>query len=252
MRIRFVHRYCSNEKRPLLIFNGLGQSVESLEPVMKALKDTTIIAFDVPGAGRSDVPRLPLRFCQHASVAEALIDHLNYQEVDVFGVSWGGGLAQQFAVQYPFRIGRLILAAAVMGYMMIPGNPRVYSIMSSPRRFTDPGYMQSVAGDIYGGDLRVEPALADKLLQKQFAPSRRGYFYQAMAMYGWTSVPYLWRIKQPTLVIQGRDDPMIPVANARLLATLIPDSRLELMDCGHLFMLTRTEQIVDMLEKFTG
>jgi poly(3-hydroxyalkanoate) depolymerase len=252
MRIRYVHRYSTQEQIPLLIFNGLGQSIESLEPIMKALKDTTIVSFDVPGAGKSDVPRLPLRYCQHARVARALLNHLNYQKVNVFGVSWGGGLAQQFTLQFPSRVERLILGAAVMGYMMFPASPRVYSKMSSPRRFTDTDYMQSIAGDIYGGDLRIDPELASELLRKQQAPSRRGYFYQAMAMYGWSSVPSLWRITQNTLVLQGRDDPMIPQANARLLSYLIPNSRLEILDCGHLFMLTRVKQVAGLITEFTG
>ena len=252
MRVRYVHRPSTHERVPLLIFNGLGQSIESLQPIMDAMPDSAIIGFDVPGAGKSDVPRLPLRFCQHARVARALLDQLNYQKVNVFGVSWGGGLAQQFTVQYPSRVEKLILGAAVMGYMMFPAHPLVYSKMSSPRRFTDPDYMQSIAGDIYGGDLRSDPSLASDLLANQLTPSRRGYFYQAMAMYGWTSVPGLWRITQHTLVLQGRDDPMIRHVNAHLLTCLLPNSRLEILDCGHLFILTRAQEVADLITEFTA
>ncbi len=252
MRIRYVHRPSSSNRIPLLIFNGLGQGIESLQTIMDAMPDSAIIGFDVPGAGKSDVPRFPLRFCQHARVARALLNQLNYQEVNVFGVSWGGGLAQQFTVQYPSRVEKLILGAAVMGYMMFPANPLVYSKMSSPRRFTDADYMRSIAGDIYGGDLRSNPLLASDLLANQPTPSRRGYLYQALAMYGWTSVPSLWRIKQHTLVLQGRDDPMVRPANAHLLSYLLPNSRLEILDCGHLFMLTRVQEVADLITEFTA
>jgi poly(3-hydroxyalkanoate) depolymerase len=250
MRIRYVHRPSADQRIPLLIFNGLGQGIESLQPIMDAMQGSAIIGFDVPGAGKSDVPRLPLRYCQHARVARALLDQLNYPVVNVFGVSWGGGLAQQFTMQYSARVEKLILGAAVMGYMMLPANPLVYSKMSSPRRFTDADYMQSIAGDIYGGDLRSNPELVSSLLANQPTPSSRGYFYQAMAMYGWTSVPGLWRIRQQTLVLQGRDDPMVRPANARLLSWLLPNSRLEVLDCGHLFMLTRARKVADLITEF--
>ncbi len=251
LRIRYLHRRKASRLRPLLIFNGLGQSIESLRVFMDALSDRTIIAFEVPGAGRSDVPPLPLRYCQHANVARALLEQLDYQQVNVFGVSWGGGLAQEFTIQYPSKVDKLILGAAVMGYMMLPASPGVYSKMSSPRRFTDAAYMESIAGDIYGGDLRGNPALARELLADQPTPSLRGYLYQAMAMYGWTSVLNLRRIKQDTLVLHGRDDPMVRLSNAQLLSSLLPNSRLEVLDCGHLFMLTRTQEVAGLITDFT-
>ena len=67
----------------------------------------------------------------------------------------------------------------------------------------------------------------------------RGYMLQLLAMRGWTSAPFLWTLRQPTLILSGTDDPLIPVANARFLKSLIPNARLELVENGHLFVVTQ-------------
>jgi poly(3-hydroxyoctanoate) depolymerase len=67
---------------------------------------------------------------------------------------------------------------------------------------------------------------------------------------GWTSVHWLHLIRQPTLVMAGDDDPIVPMVNARLLARLIPNARLEVFDCGHLFLLTRLQRSVAVIEAF--
>ncbi len=62
-----------------------------------------------------------------------------------------------------------------------------------------------------------------------------GYYLQLAAIFGWTSLPWLFTLGQPTLVMAGGDDPLVPTINARILQSLIPNSRLEIVDCGHLF-----------------
>ncbi len=69
-------------------------------------------------------------------------------------------------------------------------------------------------------------------------------------MMGWTSIHWLWRIKQPTLVMAGTDDPLIPVVNARVLSNLIPDAELHLVDNGHLFLVTQPEDSARTVEEF--
>jgi pimeloyl-ACP methyl ester carboxylesterase len=59
-----------------------------------------------------------------------------------------------------------------------------------------------------------------------------------LAALGWTSLPWLALLRQPTLVMAGRDDPLVPRANACILARLIPDARLVVVDDGHLFLIT--------------
>ena len=83
---------------PLLVFNGIGANWELAKPFLTALKQTDAIIFDVPGVGGSPLPSLPYRPSTLARLAMSLVEKLGHEQVDVAGVSWGGVLAQQFAV----------------------------------------------------------------------------------------------------------------------------------------------------------
>ena len=77
-----------------------------------------------------------------------------------------------------------------------------------------------------------------------------GYMLQLFAMTGWTSLPWLWLLRQPTLIMAGTDDPLVPLANAKMLKALIPNSRLELIDDGHMFLVTKPKLCAGMIEGF--
>ncbi|MEM6940027.1 MAG: poly(3-hydroxyalkanoate) depolymerase [Pseudomonadota bacterium] len=235
---------------PLLMFNGIGANLELGFPFLQELKDTPAILFDVPGVGGSPMPALPYRPASLARMAKNLLKILGHSQVDVSGVSWGGGLAQQFAYQYPKICRKLILVATSSGWTMVPGAPNVLSKMASIKRYTDKGYMRSIAAQIYGGDFRGDDTLIGAHAAGMRPASNAGYMLQLLAMTGWTSVPFLWRLRQETLILSGTDDPLIPVANARLLHRLIPNSQLELIDNGHLFVVTRPKETAQMVENF--
>lgn len=235
---------------PLLMFNGIGANLELAEPFMEALDETSSIIFDIPGIGGSPAPSFPYRPSTLARLSKRLVQGLGHERVDVSGVSWGGGLAQQFAHQYPGMCRRLVLAATAPGWTMVPGSLAVISKMASPRRYTDPGYMRSIAAEIYGGDFRTDPTLINRHATAMKGATRTGYALQLLAMTGWTSLPWLWTLRQPTLVMAGTDDPLVPVANAKLLSALIPRARLELVDDGHLFMVTRPQSSARLVQDF--
>src|SRR5262245_8455445 len=209
---------------PLLMFNGIGANIELVEPFLDALDGPEAIIFDVPGVGGSPAPRLPSRPSTLARLSARLLDQRGHQQVDVLGVSWGGALAQQFAHQQGQRCRRLVLAATSPGHLMVPGKPTALLKLATPRRYRDPDYMQRVAGDIYGGALRGSCELVGRHLRHVRWSSDYGYYLQLLAGFGWSSLPWLHALAQPTLVMAGTDDPIVPVANGRILASLIPDA----------------------------
>jgi poly(3-hydroxyalkanoate) depolymerase len=236
---------------PLLLFNGIGANLELCFPFMEAMHDREIVIFDVPGTGRSQMSWRPRRFSGLARLANKLLDRLGYQRVDVIGVSWGGALAQQFARQYPDRCRRLVLAATSPGAIMVPGRPSALSKMITPRRYLSPTYMQKTAGDIYGGEARRDPRLISAHTSRIIAPQFMGYVYQLVAGMGWTSIHWLHRIRQPTLVMAGADDPLVPPVNARIIAMLIPNNRLFILPGGgHLFMLHSLDKVAPVICEF--
>ncbi|MCC8959799.1 poly(3-hydroxyalkanoate) depolymerase [Bradyrhizobium sp. Pear77] len=235
---------------PLLLFNGIGANWELAKPFLQALTHTTAIIFDVPGVGGSPRPLLPYRPSTLARLAADLVAELGYTEVDTAGVSWGGGIAQQFAHQYPKLCRRLVLAATAPGFTMVPASPSVLWKMATPRRYTDKDYMNRVAADIYGGAFRADPSLIGRHASAMHGARNLGYLYQLLAMTGWTSLPWLWSLPQPTLVLMGSDDPLVPPINGHILTSLIPNAELRMIDDGHLFMVTRPAETAALIEEF--
>ena len=95
------------------------------------------------------------------------------------------------------------------------------------------------------------PGVTLELLHLEYlAAHPTGYRYQMLAMLGWTSLPWLWRIRHPTLVLAGSDDPLVPLVNARLHTRLLHDARLHVLDDGHLFLLTRAQETASVLANF--
>jgi len=235
---------------PLLLFNGIGANIELVEPFLDQLDGPEAIVYDVPGVGGSPVPALPYRPWMLAKLTARLLDQLGHERVDVLGVSWGGALAQQFAFQCMSRCRRLVLAATSPGHLMVPGKLSVLAKMASPRRYKDPEYMLRVAGDIYGGALRHSPELAREHLRHVRWSSDYGYYLQLLAGVGWSSLPWLALLPQPTLVMSGTDDPLVPVANARILARLIRNARHVSIDDGHLFLVTSAAESARIIDEF--
>lgn len=237
---------------PLLIFNGLGASLELLFPFVKALDPSQeVITFDIPGIGESSVPLLPYTFKAMAKTVTQLLDVLGYGQVHVAGLSWGGFLAQQFAYDHPSRCSKLILAATSAGMFSIHPSPKVLRLMSSPRRYSDPAFGASIAPDIYGGSFRDNPEQCFNHFAKM-KPSvpGRGYKYQLLAVAGWHSLYWLHQIRQPTLVLAGNDDPIIPLTNMRVLASYLPNSQLHVIEDGHLFLITQPTVIAPTVSAF--
>jgi poly(3-hydroxyalkanoate) depolymerase len=180
-----------------------------------------------------------------------MLGELGYDRFDVLGISWGGALAQQIALQYPRRCRRVVLVATATGSLMVPARPRVLAHLSSPRRHRDPAHAARIAGTIYGGAIRRDPELAALIIQGQSAPvSVTGYLYQLTAGAGWTSLPWLPLIRQPVLILAGNDDPIIPLANARIMAALLPRAILRVYPDGHLGLLTRAAELAPVVSDF--
>ena len=248
--LRYAVREGDPARPPLLFLNGLGANIELAAPFVDALTAPTVVTFDVPGVGGSPTPPSPYRPSTIARLAVALLDRLGHDEVDVLGVSWGGAIAQQLALQHPPRCCRLVLAATAPGALMVPGRLSALLGLVTPRRYVDADHARRVAGNVYGGAFRDDPDLVMRTFRHVRFASRGGYYLQLGAVCGWTSLPWLPLVRQPTLIMAGADDPLVPTINARLMQWLIPDARLAIVDCGHLFLVSRAEESARIVDAF--
>ena len=228
---------------PLLLCNGIGMRLEAFQPFVDALDPAIeVIRFDAPGTGGSQLPSLPYRFTTLALLLRQMLHDLGHQQADVLGISWGGGLAQQFALLNPRRCRRLILVATATGpQTMVPPNPLPPVKNLILRRW----------GDLWGGSAKTDPdALASALHKARISPLSIGYLYQHTAALGFTTLPLLPLIRQRTLVLTGDDDPIIPVANGRILAAGIPHATLHVYHGGHVELATRPSLLTPLITSF--
>jgi poly(3-hydroxyalkanoate) depolymerase len=238
---------------PLVLCNGIGASLEVMDPLVEQLNPgTTVVRFDVPGSGASPDSPLPYGFPYLAAVLGRLLRKIDIDgQVDVLGLSWGGALAQQFAFQNPRRCRRLILVSTGTGALMIPGGPKILARMMTPRRFLDHDYAATIAGDIYGGTVRQDPTMVKALFDRQLmAGSRVGYLHQLLAGAVWTSLFALPLVRQQTLIVAGLDDPIIPVVNARIMGRLLPHATVHLHSGGHVDLITNARELAPVIETF--
>lgn len=234
--------------RPLLFFNGIGANLEIAQPLAEALPDRDIITFDLPGIGGSPGPVTPYRPWWVAHAAKSILLHYGYDRpVDVMGVSWGGGAAQQFTFQYQRRVNRLVLCATSPGALMVPGKIEALSKMADPRRYIDRDFLARNFKTLYGD----EPEGASQFSARMKAPTRAGYVYQLMAMMGWSSLPFLPLLPHETLVMAGDRDHIVPVANAQILKFMIRKAELHIVENGgHLFVLSKAREVLPVLQSF--
>jgi poly(3-hydroxyalkanoate) depolymerase len=239
-------------RTPLLLINGIGASLEVLEPFVREIGPAVeVIRFDPPGVGGSAPPPGPYRFTGLCGLIARLLTQLGHDQADVLGISWGGAVAQHFAAFQRARCRRLVLVSTATGSLMVPARPSVLAQMVTPRRYLDRGYLERMAPRLYGGSARENPGLVTAAMHNgnRVGPSR-GYLYQLTAGAGWTSVPFLPLLRQRTLIVSGDDDPLIPLANARLMKLLIPKSQLHVFRGGHLGLVTEAASLAPVVDAF--
>jgi poly(3-hydroxyoctanoate) depolymerase len=226
--------------RPLLLITGIGANLDMWEPLARLMTDRELLAFDPPGTGLSQRPRLPMRMGELARVVAAVMDEMELEQADVLGYSFGGALAQELARRAPERVRRLVLCATGPGLGGVPPKPMAALMLATPARYYHPRLLELTLPYIAGGRTRRDPSALAAHAGERLAkpPGPLGYAYQLYAAAGWTSLPWLHRLAQPTLIVAGDDDPAVPLGNARVLAARLPDARVHVVrGGGHLFLL---------------
>jgi pimeloyl-ACP methyl ester carboxylesterase len=252
------HRVCVTEQgqgEPLFLVPGLGNNADMWAPFMAQFPNRRIITFDSPGTGRSSTPLFPVSVTALAMLAVAVLDNRGVACADTIGFSYGGAVAQQLAYDHRERVKRLVLAATNCGVGAHWGSFEAMSVLATPLRFHSPAYFERVAATVYGGATARDESrrLVNRDARHRLPPSHYGYALQLLGGMGWSSWPFLPHIPHETLVINGDDDPLVPLANARMLATRIPNARLEIVEqAGHLLLWDDAEKAAERIQPFVA
>lgn len=242
-----LHVSVQGEGPPLLLINGLGGLIRSFDPLRAHLRDYCTITLDVPGIGQSQKPESPLRLPKHAAIIAELLDMLGIKRVDVFGVSWGGALAQEFALRHPQRVRCLILAATSAGPVLLMQPAGVLAFIGPGRKTSE-----SVgAAQVGPGRNSLRGLLRAGSVRRMLSLSTGSYYHQLVSVLGWTSLTRLWRLRMPTLILVGEQDPVTCPYNARILHRAIRGSVLHVLPGeGHFFIVTSPGETADSIRAF--
>jgi poly(3-hydroxyalkanoate) depolymerase len=210
-----------------------------------------IVVFDVPGTGSSSAAAVPYRLSWLARLANDVLKSLCIPgQVDVGVRELGRRAGPRVRASLPARVQRLFLTATSAGAVSVPGRLVTLSKMLDARRYADPDSFAHIGGELYGGKVRGNAMLLKQHGEFLRSPRATGYYFQLLAVAGWTSAHRLHRLRHPTLVMMGADDPIVPVVNGRLLATLIPNARLVTTADGHLFLITSAREVAPIIATF--
>jgi len=226
----------------LLFFNGSGASLDVSRPMIDPYAGHfDVVAHDQRGLGRSAIPPGPYTMADYAADAAALLDHVGWETCRVVGVSFGGMVAQEFAVTWPERVERLALVCTSPGgthpsyplhelATLDPGGRASAMAALLDTRFT-PEWLAT-----HEQDWMVVEAMGSRGQPTKSEEQLRGEREQLLARSHLDVTGRLHRITAPTLVASGRFDGIAPVANGEAIAAAIPGAQLRVYEGGHLFM----------------
>ena len=245
----------SGNGRLLLFLNGSGSTLATSALLIAPFaKRFDVAAHDQRGLGKTSIPSGPYTMADYAADAAALLDHLEWERCAVFGVSFGGMVAQELAVTWPDRVDRLVLSC------------------TSPGGAAGESYPLHTLGELQPGELaRRQVHLLDTRFDREWLESHpndrglvemmaarrdlpksdeqlRGEAEQLQARAGLDVADRLHRIRCPTLVAAGRYDGIAPLANSEAIAERVPHAELRVYEGGHAFFAQDPKALPEILD----
>lgn len=237
----------------VLFFNGSGGSIEGSQLLINALAKTCqVLAHDQRGLGKTSVPDGPYTMADYAQDAAALLDHVGWQTTNVIGLSFGGMVAQEFAVTFPDRVDRLVLICTSAGGVAGSSYP-LHQLAQLPtfdrnkalRLLTDTRFTDEwLAG--HPVDAEIMHFQEDRPDTQKTKLQILGERLQLEARMGHDVTDRLHLITSPTLITAGRFDGIAPLANSQAIAERIPNSTLNVYEGGHPFLSQDLRAICDI------
>ncbi len=240
---------------PVLLIMGLGYPSlmwYRTRPVL-ARKYRTI-TLDNRGVGQSDMPPGPYSIALMASDAAAALDASGEESAHVFGISMGGMIAQEFALQYPKRVRSLILGCTASGgpHAVRAEADATQMIMMRAKMSAEEAAQAAVPFIYDSGTPRARIDEDIALRRPQF-PRAEAYQSQLQGIIAWEAYSRLGQINAPTLVIHGQNDRLVPPGNGKLIAERIPGAKLVMIpNASHIFSTDQPQAAHHAILEFLG
>jgi pimeloyl-ACP methyl ester carboxylesterase len=230
----------------LLLIAGIGYGTWLwAKQVPELSKYFSVITFDNRGVGRSDKPDSEYTVSLLASDAYELLRALNVERAYILGISLGGFIAQQLALDHPEIVNKLILCSTSFGgpNMILPKGEILQFMAFGAGKETFQRGLELAFSPEYLAKNPEEIARITAPMRRNPQP-RYAYLRQFMAPLNFNSEPRLHELTMPVLVMAGEADRVVPVENSRLLAAKLPNARLVTFpNAGHLFVVERADEV---------
>ena len=237
---------CSGEGSPVLFLHGLGSSSQDWEAQRAAFSTRyRMIIVDFRGHGRSSKPKRPYSIPLFAQDTADLIKHMNVASLDVLGISMGGMVAMQLALDAPHLINHLVIVNSAPAIQSQSFTLRQF-MQFIQRRFVLRFQGMQGMGRLISNLLFPYPEQADlrRICRERWTKNDRQAYEASMnAILRWNVIERLTELRNPTLVIAGRQD-FIPLPYKQKYANLIPGARLVVIENS------RHATPVDQMEQF--
>jgi len=255
---------------PIIFIHGYGAKKEMWKPQIRDLSQKfKVITFDLRGTGESDRPNFPYTMEMLAKDIMGLMDFLRIQKTHLVGRSFGGMIAQHFALLYPERLDKLILIATNYGkpdtdWVEIPKNGRLEEIKLLESNPEQAFWNKSrwVFHQKFRKLLKENPekkffdlfSAEDLIKESTINPSKaQDIINQAEAMKTHFTLEKLHKIKNKTLLIAASHDRQMPVSVMREMNEKISNSKLEvIIQAGHFMTLSRAPEVNKIILDFLG
>jgi pimeloyl-ACP methyl ester carboxylesterase len=253
----------SGAQAPVVFVHGLGGRWQNwIENIPRVARERRVVALDLPGFGRSQLPTAPISIAGYAAVLDRLCDLLELESVVLVGNSMGGAIAAETALRFPARVERLVLVSAA-AISIADFNPAPTAALMAAINRTPLGSPAGVRATI--GRRRARhlafaalvrhPTLigTDTLCELVGGRGAPGLVGAMAAMISNELRAELSEIAAPALIVHGRDDMLVPVADSVWLAEQLRGAQLEIFeDTGHLVMLERPVRFDELLLRFAS
>jgi 3-oxoadipate enol-lactonase len=255
-----LHYEIRGQGEPLALIFGYGGSSRGWgEPFLKLLEARfRIVVIDNRGTGRSDQPEQPFSLADMAADAASVLDHAGIERAHLMGISMGGMIAQEFALNHPARLRGLVLGCTMCGLAhSVPGDPEVLAALAvNPAEPMAPQVERLLAACCakpFAASASGQAVLRARVAEVMNYPMTPAHTYQLhwKAIEGFDVFDRLPKIKSPTLVITGTSDLLVPDANSDIIKERIPGARIhKLPGAGHVFFWEAPEETAEAVTQF--
>ncbi len=253
---------------PVIFIHGYGAKKEIWRTqVVDISKEFQTITFDIRGTGKSDRPNIPYTMKMLAEDVKGLMDFIGVEKVHLIGRSFGGMIAQNFVLQYPEKVEKLVLIATNFGrtdtdWVEIPKKGRLEEVETIKRDPSKAFKQKSrwVFHVKFRKEMEANPSkkffdifsMEDLIRESTINPSRpQDIINQAEAMKTHYTLERLHEIKNKTLLIAASHDRQTPVSVMTEMRKRIPNSELKVIsEAGHFMTLSRASEVNDIILNF--